>query len=455
MKFNLRKYQEDGIATCMDYMTSTSSRKPIAVFPCAAGKSIIIAEVANRLKEPVLVLQPSLELLKQNYAKLVAIGGEAEIYSAGLGSKEIGHLTYATIGSIKKDWQKLRDLGLKHVILDECHFHSKVTGQIGTFLKNVGIIKVLGLTATPLELRTTMEGTKLAIQTRSRKNLFNEIIHVTQVKEMTDGNYWSPLDYKQVDIDTDMLVYNTTNTEFTDFSIKEFYRENDMEAKIQATIRKLLDAGYNSILVAVPSIQTANDLANCFPYESTSISSKTSPKDREINLDSFNNGDVQVMFQVRILTTGYDRPDLQIIVDANPTNSFASYYQLVGRVVRIEDGKDKGVIIDLSGNYERFGKLENITFENIPNFGWGMFNGEDLLTGISIIEQYKPQKSSLGKSNINKAVSEAGTMPYGKWKGRKVENVKVDYLQWCRDNWDFSKLGNLKERMITVINANK
>jgi superfamily II DNA or RNA helicase len=38
--------------------------------------------------------------------------------------------------------------------------------------------------------------------------------------------------------------------------------------------------------------------------------------------------------------------------------SFALYYQMIGRGVRIHDKKTNTVVIDLSENYKRFGKIE-------------------------------------------------------------------------------------------------
>ena len=73
----------------------------IMVCPTAFGKSIVIAQICKNIEEKVLILQPSKELLEQNYNKYISLGGEASIYSASLNTKEIGHVTYATIGSIK------------------------------------------------------------------------------------------------------------------------------------------------------------------------------------------------------------------------------------------------------------------------------------------------------------------------------------------------------------------
>jgi len=63
----------------------------------------------------------------------------------------------------------------------------------------------------------------------------------------------------------------------------------------------------------------------------------------------------------------------------------ALWYQIIGRGTRIDPKKVKKdcVVVDYCGNIERFGKVEHLTVEDIPGYGWGMFgeNGR-LLTDL-------------------------------------------------------------------------
>jgi len=449
MKFKLRYYQEEAIGICYKFFKSRSTRKSLAVLPCAAGKSIVIAELSNKLDDsPVLVLQPTVELLKQNYNKLIAIGGKAEIYSASTGLRNIGHLTYATIKSIKKDWKKFKDMGLKYIIIDEAHYHTKVGGEIAKFIKNVGVKNVLGFTATPLAMSSSLaDGNKLIMQNRDRKNLFNDIIFTTQISEMVENNWWSPLEYRQVNVDDSMLLLNSTGADFNEYSVNKFFDDNQIEGEIIATLKQLLADGYKSILVSVPTIQNVRYLHQQFPRKSTELYAGLTDKERKRNIKMFDSGQIPVMFQVKILTTGYDRPDLQVIVDANPTNSFSIYYQLLGRAVRIDEGKEKGLIIDLSGNYNRFGKLNDITFEDFDGHGWAMFNKDVLVTSLpmSTPPEARPDKKQLiNRLKVSKRVerdTNNEVYPYGKYKGKTVAEIaQVDkrYLLWVYANfkWD-------------------
>lgn len=84
-----------------------------------SGKSHIIADIATRLNAPVLIFQPSKEILEQNFAKMQAVNPfGCTIFSASFNSKEIGKITFATIGSVKNH-PNLFEI-FPYIIVDEC-----------------------------------------------------------------------------------------------------------------------------------------------------------------------------------------------------------------------------------------------------------------------------------------------------------------------------------------------
>ena len=60
-------------------------------------------------------------------------------------------------------------------------------------------------------------------------------------------------------------------------------------------------------------------------------------------------GRIQVLVNVMVLTEGFDMPQLEVAVIARPTQSRALYIQMVGRVLRLHDGKNRALIIDVVG----------------------------------------------------------------------------------------------------------
>ena len=66
MAFTLRPYQQQAVDACIDFIQNSTAKNGLVVAPTAAGKSLIVANVARALGQKVLCLQPSKELLEQN-----------------------------------------------------------------------------------------------------------------------------------------------------------------------------------------------------------------------------------------------------------------------------------------------------------------------------------------------------------------------------------------------------
>lgn len=70
-------------------------------------------------------------------------------------------------------------------------------------------------------------------------------------------------------------------------------------------------------------------------------------------LEAFKAGEIPVVANVGVLTTGFDYPELDTVVMARPTMSLAMWYQIVGRVIRPHPSKECGWIVDLCGSTEK------------------------------------------------------------------------------------------------------
>ena len=435
---NLRPNQIEPVKKGVDFFKQNKPVPSIIVAPTAFGKSVVIAQIAKEVGERLLVIQPSKELLEQNYNKFIGLGGEASIYSASAGEKEIGNVTYATIGSIVNIAYKFRELGIKKVIIDECdRFPRDPKGMLRRFLDAAKVTHVLGLTATPLKLQTNMgeDGrpfSKLVMLTsKSKKGIFfKDIIHVAQIKEMVDMQFWSPLKYESYDFDTGNLVYNSTGADYTDDSIQRAYKQNDIGAKIIKKISHLPDR--KSILVAVPSIDDAKLLSSQLP-SCAAVYSGMPDKERDRIIDDFKNLRLRIVVQVTILSVGFDHPQLDCIITGRPTASLSWWYQFVGRVTRIHPEKADGLVVDFVGSVPKFGKVEDLYFKK-EGLMWKLY-GEDnkLLTGIPLHEVGLHIE---GKKSPHEIAAEGPDviMTFGKYKDTMVRKIPVWYRNWLLDN---------------------
>jgi DNA repair protein RadD len=438
----LRENQILPVQNGVEFFKSKKAEPSVIVAPTAFGKSIVIAAIAKEVGERLLIIQPSKELLEQNYNKFIGLGGEASIYSAAMNEKEIGSVTYATIGSIVKIAHRFKSLGISKVIIDECdRFPREPGGMLRKFLTNAGITHVLGLTATPLKLQTNMgdDGpfSKLVMLTsRSKKgNFFKNIIHVAQIEEMVKLGFWSPLLYESYDFDTGELVYNSTGAEYTDDSIKRAYKNQNIGGKIIRKVAELTDR--KSILVAVPTIDEAIELATKIP-NSAPLYSGMADKERNRIIDDFKNGRLRVIIQVNILSVGFDHPQLDCIITGRPTSSLSWWYQFVGRVTRIHSDKANGLVVDFVGSVPKFGKVEDLYFKYESPL-WKLYGeGQKLLTGIPLSEIGLHIEGKQSPHEIA-ASTEPVMLTFGKYTGQEVRKTPKWYREWLLANFQFGK----------------
>lgn len=439
----LRPNQIEPVKKGVEFFLKKKADPSIIVAPTAFGKSIVIAAIAKEVGEKLIIIQPSKELLEQNYNKFIGLGGEASIYSASMNEKEIGNITYATIGSIIRIAHKFKDLGISKVIIDECdRFPREPGGMLRKFLTAAKITHVLGLTATPLKLQTNMDEhfqpfSKLVMLTSKSKkgNFFKEIIHVAQIKEMCDLGFWSPLQYESYDFNTGELVYNSTGAEYSDDSIKRAYKNQDIGGKIVRKVAQLTDR--KSILIAVPTIDEAMDLSGRIPMSAPMYSGMPDKERRQV-ISDFKSGRLRVIVQVTILSVGFDHPELDCIITGRPTASLSWWYQFVGRVTRIHPDKKNGLVVDFVGSVPKFGKVEDLYFKYEAPL-WKLYGEEQrLLTGIPLREiglhiegKESPHEIAASNTPIN--------FTFGKYNGIEVRKTPIWYRNWLLENFNFGK----------------
>jgi len=427
----LRSYQVEPINKGIEFFKKPKTVPSIIVAPTAAGKSLYVGKIADGIDGNVIVLQPSKELLQQNYDKFKGFGGKGAIYSASFDSRRIGTVTFATIGSIKNLGHIFKSKGFKYMIIDEVdRFPREASSMLGKFLIESGITHVLGLTATPLKLQTNLDVyrntySKLVMLTsRSGKgNFFKDIIHVTQIQEMTKLGYWAKLEYELYDVSVSGLIYNSTKAEYTEESILKMYEFNNTNDRIKHKLGELV--GRKSVLVFVPSVSAAKKLATEVP-NSAAVYGDMPANERDYVIRRFKEGKIRVIFNYGVLTVGFDHPELDCIILGRVSSSLTLYYQIIGRATRIHPNKRDALIVDFSGMVQRFGKVEDFYYVYEGNT-WKLYCNGVLLSGVPIHE--------IGKhTHVTEAKEKQVIMTFGVWKGQEVKNVPKSYRDWMKLN---------------------
>lgn len=400
--FTLRDYQLNAVGEAIEFFRNGKHKDiPIIVAPTAAGKSLYVAHIASELRAGVLVLQPTKELLDQNYEKFKSYGGTASIYSASAGKKEISsYVTFATIGSIKNKVEQFRHI--KYVIIDECH---KVPPAIdkyddtGLLIKNASTymkflnqledVKTIGLTATPFRKKTYVDPfssqtyTQINLLTRERPKFFNKFLYITQIGELYEKGYLSPLRYIELPWDSKALDKNSTGAEYTDDSVDYALLQQKVYERIPALIAQSIAKGRKHRIVFVKNVMDAINLAATVP-DSACVHSDTKPSERDEILKDFKAGKIATVFNVGVLTEGFDFPALDTIFLARPTMSLSLYMQMLGRGMRPHTDKTDCAVVDMCGNIARFGRIEKIVYVEDEDGKMVIRNEHKQLSGVRL-----------------------------------------------------------------------
>lgn len=385
--YHLRDYQQQASDAAVAFFNDRKSKKnAIMVLPTGSGKSLVIADIASRLEGYTLVFQPSKEILEQNYRKLCSYDiMDCAIYSASFGRKDINRITFATIGSVKSCPEMFSHF--QNIIVDECHLVNPREGMYKAFFKEVKC-KVLGLTATPYRLSSSRDfGSELKFITRTVPRVFSDVIYHVQVSTLLDLGYLAKLNYYQMNPsgwDENRLRTNSTGADYTDKSVIEEYERVDFYEYLVHIVMRLLrpkTGKRKGILVFTRFLKEAERLTMSIPGTAI-VSGSTPKKDRERILNAFKAGDIQVVANVGVLTTGFDYPELDTVVMARPTMSLALWYQIVGRAIRPHPSKEAGWIVDLCGNVKRFGEVKDLRLVNTGNGKWAVFSNGRQLTNV-------------------------------------------------------------------------
>jgi len=368
--FQLRDYQQEAVSATIKHFRKTDE-SGVIVLPTGSGKSLVIAELARLANRKILVLTHVKELVEQNHQKYESYGLTAGIYSAGLKKKEIQH--QVTFASIQSAARNLSDFNQQYslIIIDECHRvnmankddikeseqqklnqYQQIIHQLKTI--NPGI-KLLGLTATPY---------RLGMGWIYRKH-YRGIVRSEDPRPFEHCIYELPLRYL-------IKKQYLTEPKLVDATIEQYdfsnLRENNAGEYKQSDINHILDNNHRvtqgiieqvielaqnrlGVMIFAATVEHAEEIKSYLPdSQSALITGSTESKDRDQLIQGFKQQDIKFLVNVSVLTTGFDAPHVDMIAILRPTQSVSLYQQIIGRGLRLYEGKKDCLIIDYTGN---------------------------------------------------------------------------------------------------------
>ncbi|WP_273426123.1 DEAD/DEAH box helicase [Marinobacter sp.] len=357
--FTLRPYQQEAVDATLTHFRK-SDESAVIVLPTGAGKSLVIAELARLAKRKILVLTHVKELVEQNHAKYQSYGLEGGVFSAGLKRKESRHqVTFASVQSVSANLDQFRD-EYSLIIIDECH---RVSGEetsqyqriIELLRQQNDSLKVLGLTATPY---------RLAMGWIYRFH-YRGFVRSDEDKPFQHCIFELPLSYminRGFLTKPELVNAAVAQYDFSALAQDRFgeYAEKDVNQLLskhqrvtRAIIEQVMDlaAQRKGVMIFAATVDHAREITGYLPEHHTAlITGATDLNERALLIQRFKQRQLKYLVNVSVLTTGFDAPHVDFIAILRPTQSVSLYQQIVGRGLRLDEGKQDCLVIDYAGN---------------------------------------------------------------------------------------------------------
>jgi DNA repair protein RadD len=357
----LRPYQAQAIDALYRYWQRGRGMRPLLEVPTGAGKSLIIAHVARDVVEAggtVLVLAHRRELVAQNAAEL----GEAwptapiGIYSAGLRRREVSAVTFANVQSIYRHGSRLGRIDL--VVVDEAHMIPRRSdAQYGTLLAALGEtypdMRMVGLTATPYRL----DSGRLD---QGEGAIFDGLAYSIGVAGLVDSGFLSPVVSRAGARKISTEGVRRRGGEWVASELQSAAMADELPEAIAADI-VAHGEGRRGWMVFSSGVAHAERLAELLRGHGVSVGVVTGEtKDRDEILSRFRAQELRALVNCDVLTTGFNAPHVDLIALARATESTSLYVQIVGRGMRLYEGKENCLLLDYGSNVQRHGPIDDV-----------------------------------------------------------------------------------------------
>ena len=343
-----------------------SQRNGVVVLPTAAGKTYLAQLAMEATPRSTLVLVPTLDLMHQWYAHLLAAFPDVEVGLLGGGSRDRTPILVATYDSAAINAE---NLGNRYALLvfDECHH---LPTDFYRVIAEYAIAPYrLGLTATP----ERTDG-----RHKDLDYLIGSVVYRKSPEELSGQ---ALAEHKIVEIKVKLSSQERQRYDESMRIRNNFLREckislgslNGWQSFVKASARS--QAGRRAMLAHRQAKEIAlgtdgklrvltdlisqhyperiliftNDNATVYRISQSflipAITHQTPVKERHDILQRFRTGEYQTLVTSRVLNEGVDVPDARIAIILSGTGSAREYIQRLGRVLRKGTQENKLAIL--------------------------------------------------------------------------------------------------------------
>ncbi len=359
-----RPYQQEAIDALHAHICSKRTN-PCVVIPTGGGKSALIAWMIMKWKADapqvrIVILAHRKELIEQNAQELQEMcpGFQVGIFAAGLGRRDYeADILFASVDSVFKRSGEFAPFDV--AMVDEAHrIPIKGEGKYRTFLQgcrqNNPRLVVIGWTATPYRMGVG--------SICHEDHLLHEICYEASITSLIRDGYLSRLRSKvaihQPNLDgvkktageyaVAALAERTNVDKVVDAAVDEAVRFMDQEKRKHAVF----------FCVDVEHCEMVSASLERHRIKAPSVTNKTKQEVRERVASDFKAGKYRAICNVNVYTEGFNATCVDCIVLLRPTLSAGLFSQMVGRGLRLHNGKSDCLVLDFAGCIEEHGPID-------------------------------------------------------------------------------------------------
>lgn len=360
----LRPYQQDAHDAAWQHIKGS-------IDPClieaatGAGKSLIVAALAKTIYDAtgkrVLCLAPSAELVVQNREKYLATGNKASMFSASAGGKELRYpVVFGSPLTVKNRISRFKD-GYAAVVVDEAH---GLTPTLNSIIDEMRLgnpnLRVIGLTATPYRMNSgyifrMWPDSRVNDDSTTRDPYFMQLVSRITAPELIGMGYLTPPVVGTAGAegyDTSGMKVNARG-QFDKADVDRAYHgKGRLTSNIVADVVNQC-RNRHGVMFFAATVQHAQEVMESLPPEISAIVTGDTPKkERDSILRRFKDRQIKYLVNVAVLTTGFDAPHVDCIAVLRKTESAGLWAQIIGRGLRLCDGKTECLVLDYTSNID-------------------------------------------------------------------------------------------------------
>lgn len=356
----LRDYQEELVNGLYNSM-SKGNQNIMVQSPAGSGKSVTMSEIARRATEKgnrVLFIVHRRELVAQIKGTFIANDVDMGLCHVGM--------VQTVANRIKKDKEPTPAI----ILVDEAH-HALAKTYIDIF-EHFPNTFVYGFTATPTKLSN-----------KGFTDIFEDLILGKTVQWLIDNERLAPFKYYSKNLMNDNKLKHKSTGDFSNESIS-LALEPQIYGDVIDNYKKF--ANDKKTIIYTHNVESSKEVAEKFNdngYNALQVDGKTPKQQRELAMELFREGKVNILVNAELYGEGVDVPDCECVILLRPTESLTLFIQQTMRAMRYQPNK-QAIIIDHVGNYVRHG-LPNTEHDWLEHFN-GSNNKSDSKNSIPIKE---------------------------------------------------------------------